>query len=299
MNKQEIKSHLREKFEKNKKGASFYATKFRVPEKQIQEILQEIKEESKIGDQGLHIVLPCVHVPFENKKIILGIQELIKDLGLKLRGFHIIGDFLDMNTLSEHDKGMIGIAGLTLGQEYAAGNELLDKFDSLLHDGVNKSYLFGNHEDRFFRHIKKSDNSKYADALISPTQGLKLKERGYTVKERWKEDSIKLGEHLELIHGEFCSASPARTHLSKYKSSLMFGHTHRVDVCYDGNKASFNIGFLGDKDSKGFAYASRLIRMNWINGFGLVQIDDNNFFHAQVITAFNDEFWYGGKKYGG
>lgn len=297
MNKSEIKSYLKDKFSKNKKGISYYAEKFDVSERDIASILNEIKEQEQKGDFGLHIVLPCVHVPFENKKIINGITNLIKDLDTKLAGFHIIGDFLDMNSLSDHDKGLTPIQGITLGQEYSAGNEVLDKFDAILNVDIKKSYLFGNHEDRYFRHIKKSDNAKYADALLSPSEALRLAERGFVVKERWKEDSIKLGDHLELIHGEFCTQNPARTHLSKYKSSLMFGHTHRTDVCYDGSKASFNIGWLGDKDSKAFNYVSRLTKMNWINGFGLVQIDENGFFHGQVITAYNNEFWYNGKKY--
>ena len=77
----------------------------------------------------------------------------------------------------------------------------------------------------------------------------------------------------------------------------MFAHSHRAGVHYDGNMAAYNIGWLGDVDAPVFSYAGRLTKRNWVNGFGLVTIDNNGDYFANVITAFNNRFYYNGKRY--
>jgi len=77
----------------------------------------------------------------------------------------------------------------------------------------------------------------------------------------------------------------------------MFAHTHRIDTYYEQDMGSFNIGTLADIQGPAFKYASRLERMNWKNGFGLVHLDENGFYQADVINCFNNSFYYGGRKY--
>lgn len=113
----------------------------------------------------------------------------------------------------------------------------------------------------------------------------------------WKEDFHLLGNSLQLIHGEFCTKYPARTHVDRMKSSVMFAHTHRIDINYDGEKAGFNIGWGGNPEAPAFNYVSRLTKMNWINGFALVHIDEHGNFFTQVIPVFHNHFWYNGKRY--
>lgn len=245
---------------------------------------------------GMHVVLGCVHVPFENKGIVAGVEKFLKANKEKIVGVHLIGDFIDMNSLSFYDKDRAPIKGITLGAEYRAGNNLLDRLTKVVAKDTRLTYLYGNHEDRFWRHISTVANSKYSDALLSPTQGLHLKDRGFEVKEDWKEDFVQVGK-LQLIHGEFCTQTPARTHLQRYKSGVMFAHTHRADVHYDGNMAAYNIGWLGDKTAPAFSYASRLQKMSWINGFGIVHIDRDGFYHGQIVTAYNNHFFYNGEKF--
>lgn len=246
---------------------------------------------------GIHIVSGCQHVPFQNKKMQEGLIELIKDLGDKVKGFHLIGDTLDLNSLSAHEPNKVPLEGITLGFEYKEGNKYLDSFEAVLPKNVEKTYIYGNHEDRWRRHISDINNSKYADALPSPKDALKLEERGYKVYTNWKEDFHLLGNSLQLIHGEFCTKYPARTHVDRMKSSVMFAHTHRIDINYDGEKAGFNIGWGGNPEAPAFNYVSRLTKMNWINGFALVHIDEHGNFFTQVIPVFHNHFWYNGKRY--
>lgn len=256
------------------------------------------KKPSEKTKVGIHIVSGCQHVPFQNRKMQAGLIQLIKDLGDKIKGFHLIGDTLDMNSLSAHEPNKVPLEGITLGYEYKEGNKYLDSFEAVLPKGVEKTYIWGNHEDRWRRHVSDINNSKYASALPSPTEALGLEERGYTVHDNWKEDFHLLGNHLQLIHGEFCTKYPARAHMDRMKSSVMFAHTHRIDIAYDGEKGGFNIGWGGDGEAPAFNYVSRLAKMNWINGFALVHIDEDGYFFTQVIPVYHNKFWYDGKCYG-
>lgn len=248
------------------------------------------------NEKGIHIVLSCLHVPFHNKELLNNLLEFIKDYKDKIKGFHLIGDFLDLASLSFHDKGKVTIGGLTLGKEYKEGNKVLDLILKELPTDIRLTFIYGNHEDRYFRHVSDFENSKYSDALTSPTEALKLKERGFEVYENWRESFVQLGK-LQLIHGIFCTATPAKTHLNRLKESVMFGHTHRLDTYYEGDKGAFNIGTMADIDSEAFNYISRIQRMSWKNAFGLVHLDDNGFYQADVVNCVNNHFWYGGKKY--
>lgn len=148
---------------------------------------------------GIHIILPDIHVPYHNKELLVKLASFIQDNKHQIIGFHLIGDYLDLKSLSSHDDKTIDKSGWTLGKEYEAGNLILDMFDSILPKNIQKTYLYGNHEDRYFRYISNIKNYKTADAIQSPTQALKLKERGYEVFENWKEDSVQVGKY-ELIH---------------------------------------------------------------------------------------------------
>ena len=127
---------------------------------------------------------------------------------------------------------------------------------------------------------------------------IRLRERGYEVKTRWKDDYYKLGDHLEVFHGLLLGINPAKRQLDKLKHSCMFVHSHRAQVYYDGLMASYNIGCLVDINAPAFDYAGRLIKRNWVNGFGHVTIDDSGDFYANLITAFKSKFFYNGKRYG-
>jgi len=118
------------------------------------------------------------------------------------------------------------------------------------------------------------------------------------IYKKWKEDRHELAPNLFAFHGEFCTKYPARAHLDKQKVSGIFVHTHRMDIAFDGeNRSMYNIGFAGDKEAECFKYASRHIRDAWVNGFALVNVDENGNSYITVIKVVNGEFMYNGKKY--
>lgn len=244
---------------------------------------------------GFHLVLGCVHIPYENKILLRKLFELIEDNRDKIIGFHLIGDFMDLKSLSSHDDKTIDFQSPTLGQEYNAGNLILDQLDNILPHDISKTFIYGNHEDRFFRYTSNVKNYKTADAMQSPTFALKLKERGYKVLENWKEDYIKIGKY-QLFHGIACTTNSSKTHVDKLRSSCIFAHTHRIGQHYEGWLHGVNIGTLGDLDSKGFSYLSRVERSTWKNGFGVINTQ-GSVNQAEVIVCENNGFFFNGKRY--
>ena len=246
----------------------------------------------------MELVIVCLHAPFHNTKIWHGILNLAKDLPIK--GISLIGDILDLNSLSFHDRGktplLINGLPLDLRTEYRS-TDIFDELDSVCNSRITKRFLYGNHEDRYLRTAQHPDSFKIM--AESPEEYFRLRERGYEVKTEWKNDYYKLGDHLQLFHGELLGVNPAKRQLDKLKKSCMFGHSHRAGTHHDGAMVAYNIGCLVDVNSPVFNYAGRLVKRNWIMGFGLVTISDGGDFYANPITCYNDRFYYNGKVYGG
>jgi hypothetical protein len=246
---------------------------------------------------GMHVILGCNHVPFENKILHEGILRMMNDYKNQIVGFHLIGDFLDLNPLSSHDRGRFtAIPGLTLDMEYRAGNALLDAFERNLDKDVWKTYLYGNHEDRYNRWMSNMDNAK--TPLISPENGLNLNDRGFAVKTNWSQDFFTIGNDFDIFHGIYFSIHNAKAHLDKLRRSCAYAHTHRIQNYNEGQMSAYNIGACADFTSKAFNYATRPMKAQWANGFAINMVDENGVSHVtQIKTDANSRFYFGGKLY--
>jgi predicted phosphodiesterase len=243
------------------------------------------------------LVISDVHRPFHNQTLWNKLLQLINDMGSSLYGIVIAGDYLDLYTLgSYNNESLANLSNITLQDEYLDGLQGIDEINSAF-KGAKKLFLFGNHEDRYFRHIKEKDNAKYGGALINPVEALYLHERGWITKTDWQSDYFTLGKHLDIVHGVYTSIHAAKAHLDKTQHSVMFGHTHRVQCFHSGNRAAFNIGGLYDIKSKGFNYMPRFQRQLWANGFALVNVTDNGDFYVEQVNVWADKFLANGKMY--
>jgi len=238
------------------------------------------------------LVLGCVHIPFHNKKLLNGVFQLIKDI--KPQGLNLIGDIYDCNSLNFHDRGQTPI--LDVVTEYKMGKVVMDEFHSVTKSIKEKRFVYGNHEDRYLRHQRLPDSKRIMHE--PPEEHFRLRENGYEVKTNVKDDYFTLGSYLDIFHGELLGVNPAKRQLDKSRNSVMFAHSHRLGSYYDTNKASFNIGGLFDRNAQAFKYAGRLVRAGWQNGFGIVYIDTNGYYSAQLITCSENGFIFNGKKYG-
>jgi len=268
---------------------------------QYQDAIESIRGENQTHKKKKlekWLVVSDVHRPFHNKVLWSKLLQLIKDLGNSLYGFVLAGDYLDLYTLGSYNtESLANLSGLTLQDEYIDGLEGMDDLNKALRKDCKKYFLFGNHEDRYFRHIKEKDNAKYGGALLNPVEALYLHEKGWEVKTDWMSDYFTLGDHLDVIHGIYTSVNAAKTHLDKTTHSVMFGHTHRVQCFHNGNKAAYNIGGLYDIKSKGFNYMQRLQRETWANGFAIVNINDDGEFYVEQVNVWADKFLAEGKIY--
>lgn len=254
------------------------------------------KDRDKLKNQkGMHIVLGCVHLPAVNKEFFDAFLKFMEDVKSSVRGIHLIGDILDCKSLSSHDMGQV--SDTTLEIEYKESNKYLDLIDGVLPPNIEKNYLWGNHEERFSRIIKRVDMAKFGGALMSPTKGGRFVERGYTVQEDYKNAKIQLGKYLDLVHGEYIVSNAAKKHLDVYKKSIMFAHTHKIGTHFDCDKAAFNIGWMGNSEDSAFSYCSRITKSQWQNGFAVVQIDADGYYHVQTVQWYNGRFFFGGKEY--
>lgn len=310
MNFNEFKLFLENNSGYKKWGNSKLSKKFKLPIEQISLAKNELKgsyvvknsivetrENIKINNVGFHVFLGCMHVPFHNVKMFSAFKKFLKDLNPV--GFEIIGDFVDMNSLSSHDRGKLGIKGITLDFEYQEGNRILNEIEACLPSKCIKAYLYGNHEDRYFRYMMDVDNAKIGKAISSPTEALNLRTRGYLVNEDWKSGAIHFGPHLDLVHGEFYNQHCAKKHIDTYRKSIVFFHTHRCQAYIEGQTAGYNMGSLADFNSAAFGYATKAMKSSWNNGFGVGYLDTDGFYNVQQVIWYNNKFCFGGKVYEG
>jgi predicted phosphodiesterase len=242
------------------------------------------------------VILPDVHRPFHNETLWVKVLQYIRDV--QPYGVILGGDYLDLYTLGRWNKGSLArLKDLDLGYEYDDGKKGIDELEEVLPAGCARHYLFGNHEDRFFRFVEDTDNAKLGGALRHPADALGLWDRGWTVHENWKDGFVQLGEYMQVMHGQYTNKYAAAKHLQEFKTSVIFGHSHRFQAHYDGRDAAFNIGFLGDKNSDGFLYVNRAIREGWVNGFCTVDISSDGHSWFEPHQVYNDRFKAGGRFY--
>jgi len=254
--------------------------------------LEVVKKMKGKGISKSYLMLGCPHIPHQNKKIFQGIYNLMDTYTFD--GIVIGGDFLDMGSLSFYDKGKVNRLGITLEDEYFAGNMVLDELEKRLPKDVDKVFMYGNHENRYYRWLADVDNAKYGD-LIDPAKALRLLKRGWTVYNNYKRDQHKIGS-LHIAHGDFYNIHVAKKTLDTWKRNMLFWHTHRIQVHREGNFCAYNCGFLGDVDSKAFDYAPLSMKLKWANGFAIVHIIGNRHY-VELINCVDNGFVYAGVKY--
>ena len=246
------------------------------------------------GEIKSYLALGCPHIPFHNKKIMQGIFDLMDTY--RFDGLILGGDFIDMASLSSYEKGRVNRTGITLEEEYAQANEILSTLDSKLPKKAKKVYMFGNHENRYWKWLSDVDNSKYGD-LLNPTKALNLEKRGYSVYEDYKNDQYKLGS-LHIVHGDYWNIHVARKMILVWKRNMLFWHTHRVQLHREGDYCGYNSGFLGDINSPAFDYASASMKSAWGNAFSIIYLDGRRHY-VNIINCVGNEFIYNGVRYGG
>jgi len=243
----------------------------------------------------LFVILPDPHYPFQNQGLMEKVFKCISDN--EVAGVVISGDWLDLYTLGSYNADSLGLLrNISLDEEYESGLQGLKELEKVLPEDAKRMFLYGNHEDRYFREVNKRDNAKYGSTLQHPTKALQLQELGYEVKTNWKDDFFTVGD-IDVMHGTYFNLHAAKKHLDMHERSCIMGHTHRIASFITGHEASFNIGTLCDLDSPAFRYMHRMQRSQWCNGFAFVTVVDGKSHFEQIIVRGNGTFVFRGVVY--
>jgi len=246
-------------------------------------------------DMEMYFVLPDPHYPFQNQKLMKKVHQCILDNN-PIAGVCISGDWLDLFTLGSYNANSLGLLrDISLDEEYESGLKGIEELERVLPEYARRMFLYGNHEDRYFRELNKRDNAKYGRMLQHPTEALKLEELGYEVKTNWKDDYFTIGD-LDITHGVYFNIHCAKKHLEMHGNNIMFGHTHRIQTHYTGNGAGYNIGTLCDLTSNAFGYMPRMTREQWSNGFAVVTVY-NGKSYVETIPVRNNQFIFRNRVY--
>jgi hypothetical protein len=251
-----------------------------------------------------YVVMGCVHLPFHNKAFFNAAMNFLAELASndEIDGLILNGDIIDMHSISRHNKGKITIPGLTLEIEYKLSNQELDRIDEVLSLSsipVEKHFLYGNHEMWYYDYMSSVDANKLGQGVIkSPTEALRLIERGYAVQHNYKTAHVIIGDS-EVHHGTYVNKHASFAHANAMRRSNVFNHTHRTGSYLEEGIFVYNLGWMGDKNARVFGYMDRIQKETWTNGLGVITVDEDNISHVEQVTWKNNKFIYGGIFYEG
>lgn len=246
------------------------------------------------SDVQMWVVIGCVHRPFHNTALWYNFLQFLNHNSGKITGIIINGDYLDLRSLSTHEEWIP--QGIDLSMEYSDGLEGIEEIELALSNDVDKVFHYGNHEDRFLRN--KKDIRKYGSSLPSPREALQLDEKGWKVVEDWKDGYTKLGNDLEVFHGEYVGMNAAKQHLEAMPEvSCLFNHTHRFQSYSHNKQTAYNVGWMGDANHDVFKYMMRRSKYRWTNGFGVVYLDEKGNHYVNPVKSEDNRIFFEGKLF--
>lgn len=226
------------------------------------------------------LIIPDVHAPYHDRRAF----RCLLDVAKRWDPDHVVilGDFADFNAVSSHPKDPKRL--LPFVKEVAGVNRALDQLDRALANCGDKQYLQGNHETRLERFVNEK-----APALAgfekTWEEALRLEERGWEVTPYKR--SLQFGD-LNLTHDVGrAGVNAARQSMLDVGHSIAFGHTHRLQVHYQGQidgarHLGATLGWLGDPEAIDYRHRDCVMR-DWIHGFGAVHLLDNGHFWLQAV----------------
>ena len=203
------------------------------------------------------------HIPYHDKRA----YELMLKVAKEFKPNHVIvlGDFIDMYTVSDHSKDPN--RALKLDTEAQEAKKELARLKEL--GAQNNVFIAGNHEDRLTRYLQ--DKAPELFNIISIPHILGLDKIGFQYVPY--KDNYKLGK-LHVTHD--CGNAgryAVQKALDTFQKNIVLGHLHRLSYVVEGNAegeshvgASF--GWLGDSEQADYMHRVKA-RRDWSLGFGI------------------------------
>lgn len=247
------------------------------------------------------VVLSDIHLPYHNVNALSAVKDFLDDV--RPDRLVLDGDIVDLYEVSRHNEGsVLLLRDKDITRTWnVADHEIGELCDAAGRGCREKRFVRGNHEDRLRRWLQDGDHAVFAnEPAFNIATRLHLPERGIVMgPELYPNDGIMVGK-LWIYHGQYCGKYHARTHLDKFRHSVMYGHTHTPQTHHvatlKGQQAAYGLGWLGDWDSEAVDYADKV--NSWVHGFGVVHTWPDGSYTAQQINFWRGCFVYGGRVYG-
>lgn len=229
-----------------------------------------------MSDLDRILVIPDVHRPYHSKKSWNVMLKAAKRFAPNK--IIVLGDFLDMFSLSDHDKDPRRMRHFS--EEVASGREGLEELENL--KPQVKIFQAGNHEYRLDRYLMRKA-PELVD-FVSVEKALKLKENGWKYQPYMTHGRVG---KLYYTHDAGHAGVHAVHHTGQaFNKSIVFGHCHRLAVSYFGSVTgerhfSASLGWLGDEKEAQYLPESK--KAAWQHGFGLVRAQKNGNIHIQLV----------------
>lgn len=245
------------------------------------------------------LIIPDCHIPYHDRRSYEIMLEVAKDIDQDygLDEIVILGDYADFYAINAHgkDAAMSHVLEDEIGEVIEHLKELKRLFPK-----AKRVYLEGNHEFRLARYI----NSRCPDlyGVVDVKSILELNILGFEFVPYSPNQSYNvLGSKLVARHTPLAGGKHvAQNTVEKALSSVIFGHTHRIQeaqvVALDGkNYRGISSGWLGDATHSVMQYVSG--HHQWAQGFSVVTTLENGTWFNSLIHIIDHTCYYNGHIY--
>jgi predicted phosphodiesterase len=213
------------------------------------------------------LFIPDCHFPYQDELAFSLMMEAAKDF--KPDHVIILGDFIDMYSVSAHDKNPK--RAMKLEEEITASVDALWRVKGL--GAKNNVYVSGNHEDRLTRYLMQKAPELW-DRINVPTV-LALDKLGFEYVPY--KSHYKLGKLFVTHDTGKAGYNAHKQALDAFHRSVVIGHTHRMGYVIqgdaDGDKhVGAMFGWLGDVKQVDYMHNINAVK-DWTLGFGIGYLD--------------------------
>lgn len=213
------------------------------------------------------LFIPDCHIPYQDKRAFQIMMKVAKVF--KPNHVIIMGDFIDMYSVSSHDKNPRRANRLEL--EVADTIESLKEVKKL--GAKNNVFIAGNHEDRLTRYLMQKAPELFDTVNIQKI--LELDKLGFSyIPYR---SHYKIGKLFVTHDTGKAGVNAHKQALDAYHRSVVIGHTHRFGMIIQGDAdgdrhVGAMFGWLGDIKKVDYMHNINAIK-DWSLGFGVGYLD--------------------------
>jgi predicted phosphodiesterase len=246
---------------------------------------------------GLTIVIPDVHLPYEDKRAVANVMAMLANE--QPARVVQIGDLLDMRAPARWSKGRAEEYICSVKTEVGHGIRFWENLRAAVPD-ADLLFVSGNHDDRL-RNYCQTYAPALLDILPSVPELMRLDDFGVRVPP-YQPCTLEpgvIGIHGKLLDSK--AAYSARKEMLRHGQSIVQGHTHRLGLLFetaDRQRFALEAGWLGDIRTAG-SYLDFPGVANWQQGFGYLTVDGRRVTPGVVPVHKGGRFTFHGRHYGG